>query len=133
PLLVDPARGAELHGRRARLHALLAILPTSHFERFLTTLYDRVGWAEDELRRLAFTAWAEQAPADAARWAETWLPAQNKERAERFETHYFSALGFDGPNRLPRADTANLFLNIQDPALRSRALTQHFTEWRGKD
>ena len=74
PLLVDPAPAAELQVRRARLRALLTILPASHFERFLTTLYGRVGWAEDELRRIAFTAWAQQAPAVAARWAEALVP-----------------------------------------------------------
>ena len=75
PLLIDPAPAAELQARRARLRALLILLPVSHFERFLATLYARLGWAEDELRRLAFTAWAEQAPADAARWAEALAPA----------------------------------------------------------
>ena len=74
PLLVDPAPAAELRARRARLRALLTVLPESHFERFLTILYGRVGWAEDELRRIAFTAWAQQAPEAADRWAEALVP-----------------------------------------------------------
>lgn len=74
PLLVDPASTTELQARRARLRALLTILPVSHFERLLTPLYTRAGWAEDELRRLAFTAWTELAPEAADHWAEALVP-----------------------------------------------------------
>ncbi len=77
--------------------------------------------------------WAAKEPEAALRWIEAWIPTQPKPLADRWAPDFFSALGYDGETRLPRADTANLLMKIQDPALRSATLAKHLAEWRTKD
>ena len=77
--------------------------------------------------------WAAKEPEAALRWIEAWLPTQPKSLADRWAPYYFTALGYDGETRLPRADTAKLYAKIKDPAMRSATLAKHLAEWRTKD
>jgi hypothetical protein len=101
-----------------------------------------IRWAGEQSKTLGkplhldpgvLSRWAAKEPEAALRWIEAWLPAQPKTTADFMAPHYFSALGFNGDTRVPRADTANLYAKIKDPALRSTALTKHLAEWRTKD
>ena len=72
--LSDQAPAQELVARRARLRALLTLLPVSHFDRLLSALASRTGSAEARLRLLAFEFWTEHDAPAAARWAAALVP-----------------------------------------------------------
>lgn len=77
-------------------------------------------------------AWAQKDPESALRWAET---AALKQKAQG-QTHFPSPLDFVGGgwnDKAPRAQTADLYTKIQDPALRLETITNHLREWRAQD
>ncbi len=77
PPLPEKAPAAELVARKARLRALLTLLPVSHFERLLSALALRTGAAEAGLRLLAFEVWTEHDAPAAARWAAGLVPGES--------------------------------------------------------
>ena len=83
PPLPDRAPPAEVSARSARLRALLTLLPDSHLEKLLAGLAPRVGGAEAQLRRIAFTAWTERDSPAAARWALALTPGEAINAAAR--------------------------------------------------
>lgn len=74
PPLDRSATAAEVAERKARLQALLSLLPDSSFPRLLTALATRAGAPEAALRNLAFTVWTERDAPAAAHWAVALVP-----------------------------------------------------------
>ncbi len=70
-------------------------------------------------------SWAQKDPLAALRWAES----QPKE----MQTAWLGALAGTWQEKANRAATADLYAQIQEPALRSSTLMTHLLEWLGKD
>ncbi len=71
-------------------------------------------------------SWAQKDPLAALRWAEEQTQGDMRQG-------YLRALAGDWRVKAPRAATADLYLKIQDKALRTETLTAHVTEWLTKD
>ena len=73
-----------------------------------------------------FYAWSRRDPVAALRWAEqVTVPASRD--------FYLKALATSGAESAPRADIADLYSQLKDPALRIGHVTAHLRDWLAKD
>jgi hypothetical protein len=77
-------------------------------------------------------AWAKKDPEAALRWAEAAALKENAQ-GNRYYPSPLSFIGGDWNDKAPRAQTADLYTKIQDPALRLETITNHVREWRAQD
>lgn len=73
-------------------------------------------------------AWAKKEPLAALRWAES-RPTKNGRPLDSLK----ALSGTYSNEAAPRAPTADLYTQIQNPELRVQVLTDHLREWLGKD
>jgi hypothetical protein len=77
-------------------------------------------------------AWAKKDPEAALRWAEAAALKENAQ-GNRYYPSPLSFIGGGWNDKAPRAQTADLYTKIQDPALRLETITNHVREWRAQD
>lgn len=79
------------------------------------------------------TPWAQKDPEAALRWAESYVAGLPDEQQRWYSSHVMSLLGGQGDTKVPRAQTADLYLKIQDAKLRSQTLAAHTSDWLAND
>lgn len=84
------------------------------------------------LDSILLLAWAQKAPEAALRWTEVLALELKADGQDHYRYHLFETVGSDYTGR-SRADSADLFTKIQDPALRTETLTRHLQAWLVKD
>lgn len=77
--------------------------------------------------------WAQKEPEAALRWAESYVAGIQSPQKAWLSNQVLTSLGRTWQDAAPRAQTADLYSKIKDPALRAETLKTHVAEWLTRD